>query len=45
MSIAENILLTIIGAAVGLFIGKFLHLFIIQTVEVDAACSDGTSSC
>ena len=32
----ENILLTIIGAAVGLFIGKFLHLFIIQTVEVDA---------
>ena len=32
----ENILLTIIGAAVGLFIGKFLHLFIIQAVEVDA---------
>lgn len=32
----ENILLTIIGAAVGIFIGKFLHLFIIQTVEVDA---------
>lgn len=31
----ENILLTIIGAAVGIFIGKFLHLFIIQTVEVD----------
>lgn len=32
----ENILLTVIGAAVGIFIGKFLHLFIIQTVEVDA---------
>lgn len=32
----ENILLTIIGAAVGIFIGKFLHLFIIRTVEVDA---------
>lgn len=33
----ENILLTFIGAAVGVILGKILHLFIIQTVEVDAA--------
>ncbi len=33
----ENILLTFIGAAVGIMLGKILHLFIIQTVEVDAA--------
>ncbi len=33
----ENILLTFIGAAVGVVLGKILHLFIIQTVEVDAA--------
>lgn len=33
----ENILLTFIGAAVGVVFGKFLHLFVIQTVEVDAA--------
>lgn len=33
----ENILLTFIGAAVGVVLGKVLHLFTIQTVEVDAA--------
>ena len=33
----ENILLTFIGAVVGIVLGKFLHLFIIQTVEVDSA--------
>ncbi|MDO4313188.1 MAG: ABC transporter permease [Eubacteriales bacterium] len=33
----ENILLTFIGAAVGIVLGKILHLFVIQTVEVDAA--------
>ncbi|MCI8939007.1 MAG: ABC transporter permease [Dorea sp.] len=33
----ENILLTFIGAVVGVVLGKVLHLFIIQTVEVDAA--------
>lgn len=33
----ENILLTFIGAVVGIMLGKILHLFIIQTVEVDAA--------
>lgn len=33
----ENILLTFIGAVVGVILGKILHLFIIQTVEVDAA--------
>ena len=33
----ENILLTFIGAVVGVALGKVLHLFIIQTVEVDAA--------
>ena len=33
----ENILLTIIGAFVGVIFGKVLHLFVIQTVEVDAA--------
>lgn len=31
----ENILLTLIGAAIGLFFGKFLHIFIITTVETD----------
>lgn len=33
----ENILLTLIGAAAGIVLGKILHLFVIQTVEVDAA--------
>lgn len=33
----ENVLLTLIGSMAGVVIGKFLHLFIIQTVEVDAA--------
>lgn len=33
----ENILLTFIGAVVGVGLGKVLHLFIIETVEVDAA--------
>ena len=33
----ENILLTFIGAALGCGLGKVLHLFIIQTVEVDSA--------
>lgn len=31
----ENILLTIIGAAAGVILGKILHLFVVQTVEVD----------
>ncbi len=31
----ENILLTFIGAALGCILGKVLHLFIIETVEVD----------
>lgn len=38
----ENILLTVIGAIAGIFIGKFLHVFIITTVEVDA-CMFGRS--
>ena len=33
----ENIILTFIGAAVGVVLGKFLHAFIIDTVEVDTA--------
>ena len=33
----ENILLTLIGSIVGVVFGKILHLFVIQTVEVDAA--------
>ena len=33
----ENILLTLIGTLVGCGIGKFLHMFTITTVEVDAA--------
>ena len=33
----ENILLTLIGAFIGVIFGKVLHLFVIQTVEVDAA--------
>ena len=32
----ENVLLTFIGAAVGIIMGIFLHRFIITTVEVDA---------
>lgn len=31
----ENILLTIIGAVAGIFLGKVLHQFVIQTVEVE----------
>ena len=31
----ENILLTIIGAIAGAFLGKVLHQFVIQTVEVE----------
>ena len=33
----ENILLTFLGSIVGVVLGKFLHLFIIETVEVDSA--------
>lgn len=33
----ENILLTFLGAVVGVVLGKILHLFIIETVEVDSA--------
>lgn len=33
----ENVLLTFIGAAVGVVLGKFLHAFVIDTVEVDTA--------
>lgn len=33
----ENILLTFIGAGVGVILGKVLHRFIIETVEVPAA--------
>ena len=33
----ENIILTFVGAAVGAVLGRILHLFVIQTVEVDAA--------
>lgn len=33
----ENVLLTLIGAVVGIVFGKILHQFVIQTVEVDAA--------
>ena len=33
----ENILLTLIGSVAGVVLGKILHLFVIQTVEVDAA--------
>ena len=31
----ENILLTVVGSALGLILGKFLHYFIITTVETD----------
>ena len=33
----ENVILTFIGAAVGVVLGRFLHAFIIDTVEVDTA--------
>lgn len=32
----ENVLLTIIGAALGCVIGRLLHAYVIKTVEVDA---------
>ena len=32
----ENIILTLIGAAGGVVLGKILHAFIIETVEVDS---------
>ncbi len=32
----ENILLTLIGAALGILLGKLLHAYIITTIEVDA---------
>ena len=32
----ENILITLIGIAAGVFLGKLLHYFVIITVEVDA---------
>jgi putative ABC transport system permease protein len=31
----ENILLTLIGAIAGVFLGKLLHGFVVQTVEVE----------
>ena len=33
----ENIILTFVGAAGGVVLGKILHAFVIETVEVDAA--------
>lgn len=33
----ENVLLTLLGSVVGVVLGKILHLFIIETVEVDSA--------
>lgn len=33
----ENVILTLIGAAFGCLVGKFLHLFVITTVEVESA--------
>ncbi len=32
----ENVILTLVGAFLGIFIGKFLHSFVILTVEVDS---------
>ncbi len=32
----ENVILTLIGAVLGIFIGKFLHMYVITTVEVEA---------
>ena len=32
----ENVILTVVGAFLGCFIGKVLHMFIIITVEVDS---------
>lgn len=33
----ENVLLTIFGMIIGLFLGKLLHTYIITTVEIDSA--------
>lgn len=33
----ENVILTLMGAGTGMIMGRLLHLFVIRTVEVDAA--------
>lgn len=33
----ENIILTVLGALAGIILGKFLHQFVIVTVEIDSA--------
>ena len=33
----ENIILTVLGSAVGILLGKILHQFVIVTVEIDSA--------
>ena len=33
----ENIILTIVGSAVGILLGRILHQFVIVTVEIDSA--------
>lgn len=33
----ENVILTVIGAFAGMLLGKFLHQFVIVTVEIDSA--------
>ena len=33
----ENVILTVLGAFAGMVLGKFLHQFVIVTVEIDSA--------
>ena len=33
----ENMILTVLGALAGILLGKFLHQFVIVTVEIDSA--------
>ena len=40
----ENILLSLIGTAAGLFAGVFFHQFVVQTAEVDAVMFGRTVS-
>ena len=36
----ENMLLTVLGMALGLFLGRFLHAFVINEIQVDMVAFD-----